>query len=268
MDHPQQRWNYFYEQRRYPHDKIPEGARRTAVEAVRAMAAAAPGAKAVMRSVPQTQWTFIGPEPINYGSSYYNSGRIASFVIDPRSNNTVYAGAAEGGVWKTTNGGQNWTPLTDNQPALAIGALALDPSNPNTVYAGTGEENFAGDSYSGVGILKSTDGGQTWTNIPGPFTQHYIGGLAVHPTDGITVLAASSIGLYRSADAGQTWTLVRSGEATAVFFDPAQAGVAWCAIGNPFGSTFNGIYRSIDSGVTWTLVDGTAPNALPSAGSM
>jgi uncharacterized protein (TIGR03437 family) len=268
LDHPQQRWNYFYEPRRFPHDKIPDGARLTAVEAVRAMARNARGSKTAIRAVPQTAWKFIGPEPVDYGNGYVNSGRIASFAIDPRSNDTVYAGAAEGGVWKTTDGGGTWTPLTDNQQSLAIGALAIDPSNPNTVYAGTGEENFSGDSYSGVGILKSTDGGQTWTNYPGPFKQHYIGGLAVHPMDGVTILAATSIGVYQSTDAGQTWALVRSGEATAVYFDPAQPGVAWAALGSPFGSSLNGVYRSTDSGATWTKVDGTAPNALPAAGVM
>jgi uncharacterized protein (TIGR03437 family) len=262
MDHPQQRWNYFYEQRRYPHDSIPQGARLKAVNAVRAMAANSHAASGA-RAVPQTSWNFIGPQPINFGSQYLNSGRVASLAIDPRSDDTVYAGGAEGGVWKTTDGGNTWTPLTDDQPALAVGALALDPSHPDTVYAGTGEENFSQDSYSGVGILKSTDAGQTWTNYPGPFTQHYIGGLAVHPTNGVTVLAACSIGVYRSTDAGQTWTLVQTGVATAVYFDPAQPGVAWAAIGNPFGSTLNGVYRSTDSGATWTLVDGSAPNSLP-----
>jgi len=268
MDHPQQRWNYFYEQRRFPHDAIPPSARLTAVQAVRAIAAKARSAPSAIRAVPQTPWTFIGPQPINFGSQYLNSGRIASLAIDPRNDLAVYAGAAEGGVWKTTDGGNTWTPLTDDQPALAIGALALDPSHPNTVYAGTGEENFSQDSYSGVGILKSTDGGSTWTNYPGPFTQHYIGGLAVHPTDGVTVLAASSIGIYRSTDAGQTWTLVQSGVATAVYFDPAQPGVAWAAIGNPFGSMLNGVYRSTDSGATWTLADGASPNALPDQSAM
>ena len=90
----------------------------------------------------------------------------------------------------------------------------------------------------------------------------------MHPTDGVTVLAASSIGIYRSTDAGQTWTLVRSGEATAVFFDPAQPGIAWAALGNPFGATTNGVYRSTDSGATWTLVRGTTPNTLPAASLM
>src|SRR6185312_12340566 len=61
----------------------------------------------------------------------------------------------------------NWTPLTDNQPSLAVGSIVLDPQNPQIVYVGTGEENFGSDSYYGVGILKSTNGGATWSNVAG-----------------------------------------------------------------------------------------------------
>ena len=105
-------------------------------------------------------WTPIGPQPTSAGTNFVTSGRVNSIAIDPRNNNIVYAGAAEGGVWKSTDGGATWKPLTDAQPSMANGAIALDPSNPDTVYVGTGEENFAIDSYYGAGILKSTDAGR------------------------------------------------------------------------------------------------------------
>src|SRR5260370_30338712 len=91
-------------------------------------------------------WPLTGPRPTDSGSTFVTAGRVNSIAIDPRDNNTVYIGAAEGGVWKTTDGGQNWTSLTDDQPSLANGAVAIDPTNPNIVYVGTGEENFAIDS--------------------------------------------------------------------------------------------------------------------------
>src|SRR5947208_1469003 len=113
-------------------------------------------------------WTPLGPAPINSGTApgtLTSSGRVTAIAADPTNANIIYVGAASGGVWKTTNGGTSWTPLTDGQASLATGSLALDPLNSNIIYAGTGEENFSADSYYGCGILKSVDGGATWTTL-------------------------------------------------------------------------------------------------------
>src|SRR5205823_4251121 len=118
--------------------------------------------------------------------------------------------------------------------------------------AGTGEENFNADAYTGVGILKSQDGGATWTNIVGPFSRQRIGALSVHPSKGNLLLAASNTGIYRSTDAGLSWTSVLPGAGTSVFFDPFQTDVAWGALGNISGASQNGVYRSTDAGVSWT----------------
>src|SRR5204862_5471156 len=88
-----------------------------------------------------------------------------SIAVHPTDPLTIYIGAAQGGVWKTTNGGTTWTALTDGQCSLAMGSVAIDPVNPQIVYAGTGEQNFSGDSYYGCGVLRSIDGGSTWTQL-------------------------------------------------------------------------------------------------------
>jgi hypothetical protein len=101
------------------------------------------------------------------------SGRVTAIAIDPNDpNNTIYLGTAQGGVWKTTDGGQIWLPKTDFQFTLAIGAITIDHSiadpvtgRSNRVYIGTGEANFALDSYYGGGILRTDDGGETWTQL-------------------------------------------------------------------------------------------------------
>ena len=99
-------------------------------------------------------WVELGPAPV---TSTLDTGRIAALAASPTDPNRFYAGAASGGVWRTTDGGLNWTPLTDHMPAAAIGALAMDPADENVLYAGTGEANYANHSLYGLGIYKTTD---------------------------------------------------------------------------------------------------------------
>jgi photosystem II stability/assembly factor-like uncharacterized protein len=174
----------------------------------------------------------------------------------------VYLGANGGGVWKTTDGGQTWAPLTDNQPSLEIGALALDPTNPDIVYAGT---NFSNAVFGnmGAGILKSSDGGSTWTVLPGPLPtgpglEAYVQWLAVNPSNGNVVLVvdASSEGsaVYRSADGGNTWKQVIASSGVyggQAVFDPADGNVAYATLG--------GLYKSTDGGNTWATALSSVP---------
>ena len=281
-DHAAARDEWFYSQRQYPLGQIPAGARVKAIEAIKNIeraTSARNGSLAAGRDATSdpNNWSLIGPRPTDAGSTYVTAGRVNAIAIDPRDNNTVYIGAAEGGVWKTTDGGQNWTPLTDDQASLANGSIAIDPINPDIVYVGTGEENFAIDSYYGAGILKSTDGGQHWTNIVGPFLRATIGSLAIHPANGQIVLAgvgtiggitASTLtrGVWRSTDGGQNWTQVLTGApATSVLFDPSNGNTAYAALGLISGSGSNGVYKSTDAGKTWTLIPGSGANALPTA---
>ena len=119
------------------------------------------------------QWINIGPSPILGSQTLPNnvydptlrvSGRISSIAVDPGDNNHWVVGGAQGGVWSTTDAGLNWSPRTDNMVSLAIGAVAFAPGDGNIVYAGTGE-SVSSDAYGGQGLLKSTDGGQTWALV-------------------------------------------------------------------------------------------------------
>ena len=287
------RAEWFYQQRAYPRDHIPAGARVKAVKQLEQMLAAegevrkrqaassvsASVAGAVNQAALPGQWTQIGPQPV---ASFYDganvgggSGRGTAIVVDPRNADVAYLGTAGGGVWKTTDGGQAWKPLTDTQPSLAVGALVLDPSNPDIVYVGTGEENFSGDTYDGAGVLKSTDGGASWTQFPGPFvnTGSRIGSLAVHPTNGQVLLAAQAFGepfpsegnILRSSDGGANWTPVVSGMGSAVVFDPSNGNTAYAALGNIYGDPSNGVFKSLDAGLTWTKVLGNGTGFFSSA---
>jgi len=259
-ERPDAREQYFMESRRTPDGRAGGPQRLQALSRLEAIRRA-PFAKAPAgRRLAGTAWTLIGPQP----AGGVNSGRVPAMVVDPRNADVVYIGAADGGIWKTVDGGGSWKPLTDNEASMASGALVLDPLNPDIVYAGTGEQSFSGDSYYGAGILKSTDGGATWVNHVGPFLRTMIGGLAIHPTRTNVLLAATSrSGLYRSTDAGENWTLVLTAgvnsRSSSVIFSPDGA-VAYASLQD--SGARNGVYKSVDAGETWTLVNGTAPSAI------
>jgi uncharacterized repeat protein (TIGR01451 family) len=280
LDLVRRRSQWFFQQRAYPSGKIPPGARVRALHELDTMLQA----ETATAATSSTTWAQIGPRPASTiwdaSSVGGNSGRVTALAVDPRNSSVVYLGAANGGVWKTTNGGLKWTPLTDKQPSLSIGSITLDPTNPNTIYVGTGEENFNGDGYGGAGILKSTDSGAHWSQIAGPFVFNtnggsHIGSLAISPGNNQLILAAVlSFGgtipwggaVMCSADGGSTWTAVLSGIATAVVFDPISPTTAYAALGSAYGDTYNGVYKSGDSGQTWNRISGTGSNVIPTSG--
>src|SRR5213078_2033282 len=143
--------------------------------------------------------------------------RVASIAGVPGDPSIYYAGAASGGVWKTTDGGIRWNPVSDAMPVAAIGALAVAPSDPSIVWAGTGEAWAIRDSdVIGDGIYKSVDAGRTWTHM-GLDETGRIGRILVHPAnpDTVFVCAAGRItgtqperGVFRTTDGGQHWDRV------------------------------------------------------------
>src|ERR1700730_5052323 len=154
------RREWLFRQRAYPLGFIPSGVRARAVielnrQLVERSAGRAKGRPEPLLSNTATTgtWTLIGPNPTRNGN-LTTAAWTNAIAVDPTNASVAYLGAPEGGVWKTTDGGAHWTPLTDTQPSLAIASIAIDPTNHNIVYAGTG------DSYLyGEGLLKSQDGG-------------------------------------------------------------------------------------------------------------
>ena len=257
-----------------------------------------------------TQWTPIGPQPLQNETPFgITSGRVNAVAVDPCDPtwNTVYIGAANGGVWRTADGGDTWTPLTDAQTSLSSGSIALVNSGTNcaatTVIYGTGEENFAYDSLYGAGVLISADSGTTWTpddtfsagQPQGPtMSAPYIGSLSVQPGNSSVMLAgvygtpAIPWGFWRSTDGGMHWTLQNPASpsidiATGIAFDTndATGNTAYAAMGYPDSDAAlvtagdcaadpcNGVFKSSDGGMTWTRLAGldTAINAALGANS-
>ncbi len=208
-------------------------------------------------------WTVEGP---------YNIGaRINTVKIHPTNPNIIYAGFAHGGVWKTTDGGQNWKPIFDKQTAQAIGDIELDPKNPEIVYVGTGDLNIGGYVFIGNGLYRSNDGGQTWQNI-GLENQRIISKIIVHPTNSNIIYAATmglpfqrnnERGLYKTTNGGQTWQQI--------LFVSSQAGIidlemspdnpnelfatSWDRIRTSKESTYYGenakIWKTTNGGTNW-----------------
>ena len=145
---------YLRGRRAGPSASVPPDARYNAVRQLESMRAAesrrAQSAEAAA-AISALRWTQIGPQPaLAYGVS---AGRVSSLAVSRQDPTFVYAGTAEGGVWLTQDGGDTWTPITDDQPSLAVGAMAIDPSNHNILYVGTGEgwAGYGGPGFSGDG---------------------------------------------------------------------------------------------------------------------
>lgn len=149
-------------------------------------------------------WTPIGPGNIG--------GRTRALLIHPTTPNIMYAAGVAGGVWKTTNGGMLWQPLTDMIANIAVSALVFDPTNPEIIYAGTGEGYFNSDSQRGLGMFKTTDGGQTWQALASTQTIdfHFVNSIVISPGNNQRLYAATRTGIHRSTDGGATWTQVYS----------------------------------------------------------
>jgi photosystem II stability/assembly factor-like uncharacterized protein len=210
------------------------------------------------------RWRMIGP---------FRGGRTVAITGIPGKQNVLYMAPNNGGVWKTTDYGQIWNPIFDDQPTGSIGALAVAPSNPEIIYVGSGEGLRRPDLSVGDGIYKSTDGGQTWTHL-GLRDAQQIAAILVDPQDPNRVFVAavghpygpnSERGIYRSLDGGKSWEKVLSKNSDVggadLAFDPRNAqaiyAVLWASrrppwtTGNSYGAAGSGLYKSEDGGKTW-----------------
>jgi len=234
--------------------------------------------------------TISGLGARNIGSATM-SGRISAVtgVVDD-GKVKLYVGAASGGVWRSEDGGTTFKPVFDRQPVQSIGAVAVDPRNPRNVWVGTGESWMRNSVSVGDGIYKSTDGGETWTHVGLPESEH-IAAVIVDPRDGDTVYAcvpgklwsdSPERGVYRTTDGGKTWTLtLRGGNLStgcaSLALDPAQPERLYAGMWDfrRRGWTFrsggesaaapsaSGLYTSDDGGASWTEISASANPGFP-----
>ncbi|MEW6734703.1 MAG: hypothetical protein AB1489_25485, partial [Acidobacteriota bacterium] len=270
------RAQHFYKQRAFPFENIPNDWRIKAINHVREEITL----QSKIRSQVLEPLQPIGPAPITDGRTFVTrqnlSGRITALAIDPQNPAIIYLGTAQGGLWRSTNAGQNWQPMTDNAPTLAIGAVAIDPTNRNTIYIGTGEGNLSGDSFGGMGILKSTDAGETWINLAMKrFAGCSFAGLVIDPNNTNTLYAAINLrfrgpmvtdsvssGIYKSTDGGVNWRAVLQmglppffSAATDIEMDLSNPSVLYATIRG------QGVFKTKNGGRSWIKLAGGLPTS-------
>jgi photosystem II stability/assembly factor-like uncharacterized protein len=211
-------------------------------------------------------WRTIGPE----------GNRFSAAAGVPGDPYTYYVGAASGGIWKTTDGGTNWTPLFDAHPVQSIGSLAVAKSDPNVVWAGTGEGKIRSHISVGQGVYRSVDAGKTWTLL-GLEQTGRIPRLVVHPQNPDTALVCAlghaygpqpERGVFRTADGGKTWAKTlfvdENTGCSDIAMDPTNPRVLFAGMwtleirtwGRESGGPGSGLFKSIDGGETWTRLQG------------
>lgn len=248
--------DWFMLQRVYPYDDVNPARYEAARTAVKAFA----------RSEQlQPSWQLVGPSNIG--------GRISAMAVNPSNTNIIYAGAASGGLWKTTDGAVTWSDVFNE--SFSIGALALHPADPTIVFVGTGEANPGGVAiYPGNGIWKSTNSGQTWSN-PGLQNTGHIGKIEMHPAAPNRIFVSAlgryrsrtqDRGVYRSTDGGQSWNRVlylndTTGACDVVISpsDPNRILAAMWTRYRPLtysviSSAVSGLYLSTNGGDDWTQI--------------
>jgi photosystem II stability/assembly factor-like uncharacterized protein len=223
--------------------------------------------KYAIKSTIQGNWQSLGPGNVN--SDAVGTGRVNCITFDPNDKNHFWVGAPAGGVWETTDGGNSWTVLTDNNPVLGVSDILL-PSDYNkttnpTIYIATGDRD--GGSLWGVnggqrhdnesvGVLKSTDGGASWkeTGLKFAISDHAtVGRLLGDPSNPNIIWAATNYGIYKTTDGGTSWTLKQADKFIDIEMKPDDHNILYAST-SVFGVPYPRIYRSTDGGETWAVV--------------
>lgn len=226
------------------------------------------------RTSKDPEWSPVGP----YGATnLFGIGRVNCIAFHPTDPNIFYLGFGQGGIWKTTNGGKSYTPIGDQLPILRISAITVDPTNPQTIYISLGDFAYVGydlytadrkrNTHYGMGVWKSTDGGNTWNqtglkNTLEEFTSSLTRSIWVNPANARELVVVGTKGIFKSFDAGTNWQRVSDRITSQLVQDLANPKVLYASA--MYVSTIRagaaGILRSTDAGNTWVeLTTGINP---------
>lgn len=249
-----ERYQWLYRHRFSP-DGLPHGKMRlNAWDAARQL----PNYLTDPRDIQRHSWEFLGPQSINDGwNGSVTAGQVTALALDPMDTSTLYAGAANGGLWKSFDGGASWHCITPDLPTSSSGAIVVDPLDRNTIYYGTGEFTLSLYSYGGAGIFRSRDGGLSWEQLgANVFAGQRCSDIVLHPSRRNILWTGMSEGVFKSTDGGSTWYPVLKGCVQSMFIHPQQPDTLYAAIGDMWGSELNGFYFSTDGGENWKRFEG------------
>lgn len=256
---------WFWNQRAYPHGQIKQESLTKALADAQEMKHEARLQRSAddKSALRDASWEPRGP--VNIG------GRVTDISVHPTDPDIAYAAMASGGVFKTVNGGEDWTPIFDDQAAISVGAVAVDQGNPERIWVGTGEANASSYSFFGVGIYRSDDAGQSWQN-KGLAEGRYIARICPDPnnTDRVFTAVTGKLfgtgpnrGVYRTNDGGDSWencfSLTDSTAAIDLVMDPTDSDRLYVAMWERVrglnyrqsGGLSSGIWRTTDGGDNW-----------------
>jgi len=197
-----------------------------------------------------SDWESVGPFT---QESKSGNGRVNVIAVDPNNSNTYYVGAPAGGIWKSTDAGTTWNPLSDDLPQIGVSGIAIDPNNSDIIYIATGDDD-AYDTYS-VGVMKSTDAGLTWNTTGLQFndagkTSHEI---YINPNDSNMLWVATSDGVYKTIDAGNNWNITLNGNIRDLKLKPNNPNIIYAVTSSNF-PTISKFYKSTDAGASFTQI--------------
>jgi PKD repeat protein/photosystem II stability/assembly factor-like uncharacterized protein len=202
-------------------------------------------------------WIEIGPiaKPNNGTGQPNGNGRLNTICFHPTMANTMWVGAPAGGLWKTTDGGSNWTSNTDEMATLGVSSMLVDPTDTSTMYLGSGDRD-ANDA-PGLGVYKSTNSGVSWTQSNSGMGNKTVGAMVMHPSNSSYILAATSGGIYRTQNAGTSWSLQSNTiNFKDIKFKPGSSNIVYATEASGYG----GFYKSTDGGASWTEITSGLPS--------
>lgn len=202
-----------------------------------------------------SNWALMGYSTTGGGTRI--GGRIVCMAIDPNNTNNLWVGSASGGIWKSTNAGSSWTSVQTNLPVLGVSSILIDPTNSNIMYAGTGEvyhtevdvmgfNVWKTRGTYGIGVIKSTDGGTTWSQVMTKVSSDMfaIQSMAFQPGTSTTIYACATDGVYRSTNSGSTWSQIYTGvNVRDIAINPSNTDQIVISVGNMTNSV-KGIFRT------------------------